>query len=340
VDTQRQQHRIFFEEKQHLIHLQQQQQMKQNSDTSSSTLKSLPFRNTPLSIKKSNLTQERIQLLEKEGFIWDVHALKWEERYQDLVQYKQTHGTVIVPKVDQYEILYNWVFTQRRQYKFKLSGLDHSSLTQERIDKLDALGFIWNYQDEVWNLQFQQLQKFRRDHGHCLIPSTYFNRPLAKWVEVQRMHYRNIHKQRLKQLTMEDEEEEDDRPSNSAEDTSPQDCVAYSPLTETRIQLLDNEEFVWDVAEYQWNIHFHQLKEFSKINGHTFVPTTSLGRWCQKQRIEYKKKIQGEKTTMTDSRRDRLIQVGFLFEIKNNDLPSMGSDRRKYRKKPKVQSLG
>ena len=344
VDTQRQQFRIFYEEKQHFIHLQQQQQQLQQQQKKQSSESTFPttttiiikpislLRNAVLPMKKSNLTQERIDLLESNGFVWDVFALRWEERYQELVEYKNKHGTVIVPKLDQHETLYNWVFTQRRQYKLKLLGTEQSSLTQERIDKLDALGFIWNYQDEVWMEKFQQLQKFKKDYGHCLIPSTYFHRPLARWVEIQRMHYRNIHKHN--NVTDMDDEDGADILHTS------KDAMLDSPLTETRIQLLNNEGFVWDVAEYHWNILYQQLQDFVKINGHAFVPTSKpLGRWCQKQRIEYKKMMMGEKTSMTGLRQDKMIQLGFVFDMEKSRHIIKGSGSKKYPMKPKIRTI-
>lgn len=47
--------------------------------------------------KRSTLSDERVKLLDNIGFIWNSHDAVWEERWNELLQYKQLHHDCIVP---------------------------------------------------------------------------------------------------------------------------------------------------------------------------------------------------------------------------------------------------
>jgi hypothetical protein len=69
-------------------------------------------------------------------------------------------------------------------------------LTEERIALLNEIGFTWTIRSrdtfgESWNQRFEELKEFRRNHGHCLVPSRYPETPeLGVWVGTQRTQYR------------------------------------------------------------------------------------------------------------------------------------------------------
>lgn len=48
--------------------------------------------------KHSTLTDERQYALEQLGFVWDSHAAAWEERWNQLHEFRQVHGHSRVPK--------------------------------------------------------------------------------------------------------------------------------------------------------------------------------------------------------------------------------------------------
>ena len=92
----------------------------------------------------STLTNERQTELEKLGFIWDSHRAAWEERFTELLRYLSQEGHVNVPANHPANpSLAIWVKCQRRQYKLFCQG-EQSNMTQERIAKLESIGFIWN----------------------------------------------------------------------------------------------------------------------------------------------------------------------------------------------------
>jgi hypothetical protein len=93
---------------------------------------------------RSTLSDERVRLLNKIGFIWNSHDGVWEERWNELLLYKRTYGDCIVPSnYEKNPQLAVWVKRQRRQYKFYCEGKP-TSMTKERIAKLEKLGFAWD----------------------------------------------------------------------------------------------------------------------------------------------------------------------------------------------------
>lgn len=97
-----------------------------------------------LDSKRSTLSDERVRLLNKIGFIWNSHDAVWEERLQDLIGYKRVHGHCIVPSnFESNPQLAVWTKRQRRQYK-KYQDWTSSSMTPERIAKLENIGFVWD----------------------------------------------------------------------------------------------------------------------------------------------------------------------------------------------------
>ena len=83
-----------------------------------------------------------------------------------------------------------WVKRQRYQYKLKMNG-KHNTMTDERAQALEAIGFAWSSQDEVWEMRYEELCEYAKDHGHCNVPSEWAeNTHLAVWVKCQRRQYR------------------------------------------------------------------------------------------------------------------------------------------------------
>ncbi|KAL3937784.1 MAG: hypothetical protein SGBAC_007182 [Bacillariaceae sp.] len=85
--------------------------------------------------------------------------LQWEERYQELLAYKEEHGNCCVPiSYARNKRLATWVSNCRKQYRLLEDG-EESNMTQERIDQLKAIGFVW----DRWEYEFEQ--KVKLDGG-------------------------------------------------------------------------------------------------------------------------------------------------------------------------------
>ena len=99
--------------------------------------------------KHSTLTPERQAALEGLGFIWDSHSAVWEERLQELRDFKQRHGHCNVPSTfSENHSLSIWVQCQRRQFKLlrrsDSGGGKRSHMSSDRIAKLNSIGFVWD----------------------------------------------------------------------------------------------------------------------------------------------------------------------------------------------------
>ena len=72
------------------------------------------------------------------------HMANWEERFEELVEYKTRFGNCRVPR--RYSTnakLGQWVMNQRAQYKLSREGKS-CVMTEERIQELESVGFEWS----------------------------------------------------------------------------------------------------------------------------------------------------------------------------------------------------
>mmetsp|Transcript_34745 Transcript_34745/g.42491 ORF Transcript_34745/g.42491 Transcript_34745/m.42491 type:complete len:566 (+) Transcript_34745:52-1749(+) len=158
----------------------------------------------------SPITTERIEKLEKLGFEWNVfrgtrvsesNEQKWLERYKDLEEFMLEEGHCYVPK--NYignPSLYEWVHTQRTSFKRRMDGLQ-SAMTDERLARLEKLGFEWTRFDKhdashitkPWMKRYEELDTYKRQNGNCNVPAVYnTNISLGIWVTTQRIEYMNM----------------------------------------------------------------------------------------------------------------------------------------------------
>lgn len=181
-------------------------------------------------------------------------------------------------------------------------------LSQERKEKLDALGFVWSLRskrvDDHWDLMFNQLKEYKIKHGDCLVPSRYEeNFKLGKWVETQRYEYTKLQRAST--------------PSGDGDESKP---GANPRLTAERRHRLEAIGFEWKVKhkmkkyyDRQWDTMFEKLLQFKKENGHCLVPKryppdAKLGTWVHTQRIQFRKLSAGndKKDTASDGEDDAL----------------------------------
>lgn len=109
--------------------------------------------------RHNTLTDEREQLLNQVGFVWDSHQASWNDHYHHLEAFFQAHGHVQIPATENaaYSSLSTWCKHQRRQYRNYVqqqqlgstvsngnNNISNSTITAERIRKLELLGFEWN----------------------------------------------------------------------------------------------------------------------------------------------------------------------------------------------------
>ncbi len=199
---------------------------------------------------------------------------------------KKEHGDTLIPQsYTNNPQLGIWVITQRVQYKRKQSG-EASQMTDERIHKLNEIGFVWDVLNDVWNEMFQQLVEYKKERGDTLVPKSYTDNPkLGTWVNKQRVQYSY---------------EQSGQPSQ---------------ITDERIEKLNKIGFVWDVREEAWEIKYNVLHSFYKEYGHTKIPFGDQARqdvydWCMRQRYS------NAGGRLEGHRYDQLKMINFDFFIR------------------------
>jgi hypothetical protein len=94
--------------------------------------------------RHSTLTDQREKALQDMNFIWDSHGEAWQERFESLKVFRIKHEHTNVPaSYEADKALAIWVKCQRRQMRLRRKGAK-STLTQERIEAMESLGFDWN----------------------------------------------------------------------------------------------------------------------------------------------------------------------------------------------------
>ncbi|CAJ1932798.1 unnamed protein product [Cylindrotheca closterium] len=129
---------------------------------------------------------------------------QWNTRYQELIQFKEEYNHCSVPlHYPNNPSLAHWVKRQRHQYRMKKEK-KRSTLTDQRQDMLESLGFIWDSHATAWDERWDQLSKFRDEHGHSRVPKKYTpNQPLSIWVKCQRRQFKLFSQGKPSNMTIE-----------------------------------------------------------------------------------------------------------------------------------------
>lgn len=121
-------------------------------------------------------------------------------------------------------------------------------LTEDRIRRLNELGFVWSLRDD-WTKHYEELKEFKQENGHCNVPARYAkNRRLGIWVSAQRQQYK--------------------QQSASPLEGAPR----ATPLTQERIELLNELSFTWTIRSRDslgesWNQRLQELRAYKEIHG-------------------------------------------------------------------------
>jgi hypothetical protein len=119
-----------------------------------------------LRVKPAAISEDRLRRVNELGFVWDALTDKWEEAFRHLQIYHAREGHCRVP-VTHLEIRYRlgpWVSYQR---------LNREELTDDRCQRLDDLGFVWDILTERWEEAFSYLQDFHARAGHARVPKNH-----------------------------------------------------------------------------------------------------------------------------------------------------------------------
>jgi len=129
---------------------------------------------------------------------------QWTEKFQELTDFRKEKGHCQVPHTyTENPPLARWVKRQRYQYKLKMEN-KQSTMTDERVDLLENIGFIWDSHAAAWAEKLHELKEYAELRGDCNVPSTFPDNPqLATWVKCQRRQYKLLRDGKTSNMTVE-----------------------------------------------------------------------------------------------------------------------------------------
>jgi hypothetical protein len=137
--------------------------------------------------RKDFLSDNQRNDLQELDFVWTRYrVMPWDAKLELLKNYKDREGDTLVSK----DFL-------DPETGFRLGGwVDRLRQTSDTINKsrsedLEQLGFVWNANENQWDVNFQLLQEYKREHGHASPRSRekFRGKHLGQWVAVQRNTY-------------------------------------------------------------------------------------------------------------------------------------------------------
>ncbi len=201
--------------------------------------------------------------------------------FQALVAFKENQGHCgVPPKWSENPQLGTWVSKQRHVYK-------KGRLSEERVARLEALGFVLDLLTANWEEMFQALVAFKENQGHCGVPQGWSENPqLGTWVNRQRQAFRK------------------------------------GKLSEGQVARLEDLGVEWDPVTADWEALFQALVAFKENRDHCGVPTRwgenpELGRWVSTQLKTFRDR------KMSEERVVRLEALGFEWDPFTADWEAM-----------------
>lgn len=187
------------------------------------------------------LGAERIEALNKLGFIFDVHADRWESNLATLTAFHARHGHTNVPD----DLISGYGTSLKLALGVYRKAYAEQTLAPERVRALEALGFDWTpHSERAWQCMIDALREYRDKHGHILVPGDYKNargHSVSAWLTTQRKRRK-------------DDEISDDE-----------------------ISQLDDLGMIWDTEDLAWSRKLVTLRDYHARHGTINVTTSSSG---------------------------------------------------------------
>lgn len=205
--------------------------------------------------------------------------------YAEAKKYFEEHGDLMVParyKTKTGLSLGSWLNTQRKIHY----GKDEGFLTQDQIDKLNALNIVWDsYHNLIWEKNYLEAKEYYERFRDLRVPLKYVTEtgfPLGIWIAM-------MCKARANQRS--------------------------SIVTEERIQKLDEIGMSWNVISDQWERNYLEAVDYYREHGDLLVTKDyvtpngiKLGYWIAHLRSNRKA------GKLTDDQIKRLNEIGMAWD--------------------------
>lgn len=164
-----------------------------------------PVNSNKRSVEEDDVAPKRRRVLEDSNTRFRPYQQEqWDARYEQLLTFKKTCGHCCVPHTfEENPTLSRWVKRQRYQYRLRQEEKD-SSMTADRVQKLEEVGFVWDSHAAAWQERLSELKQFLEQNGHSSVPSNNPQNPqLATWVKCQRRQYKLFCRGKTSNMTAE-----------------------------------------------------------------------------------------------------------------------------------------
>ena len=233
----------------------------------------------------------------------------WGERFQNLLEFRQEYGHCRVPKrYDANKSLANWVSKQRQEHRKFIKG-EKASITADRIEALEEIGFCWNAQidspvpsrddskvftqvdfaDEEWHERWQSLLDFMSENNLSSVSELPKTSSHDVWLKQQRKSFKGDQTQKQK------------------------------ILDPGKMQLLGQIDPLWHLNRHEllWETRYQELVAYAQEHGDCCVPISysnkKLANWVSNQRKLYSDQWKGRRNSLDDQRKRRLEKIVFIW---------------------------
>ena len=157
-----------------------------------------------------------------------------------MVAYKKENGDCYIPqRYPDNPRLATWASSQRTSYRQMRSPKTYRTgiMTQERIRRLEGLGFDWDPSETRWPKKYQELIDYRKKHGDCDVSRwSPEDSVLGSWVSIQRRRHQR------------------------------------GELPPDKIKAMEKLGFDWDPFETRWEEMHQELVRYKEEHGDCNVP--------------------------------------------------------------------
>lgn len=249
---------------------------------------------------KGKLSEDRKNLLDDIGMVWDYYDNRWQEMYNLAKEYYKEHGK-LYPINDR--DLSSWLQQQRWSYYEKYR---RNKLSEDRIRKLEEIGMIWNPFEHSFMEMYEVAKKYYEEHGDLNVPHRYEfeGKKLNSWIQDKRKAYKK------------------------------------GRLSEEQITLLESIGMTWDSDQYydsKYQKKFEQAKQYYESYGDLLIPrkgeTESLGYWIKGLRKKYSEGL------LTDEQIKELESIGMIWDVKQYQWDTMYAQAKEYYEKFGTMSI-
>ena len=262
-----------------------------------------------LNKNKSELTEEKLKVLDDLGVDWDKYAARfkiWGERMLELKAFKAEFGHTQVPKNPKFgRQFYQWTNTIRLEYRRKKISTEEEQpstyLTPERIAELEALDFDFLACKRLVLTREQEEQEFTerleqlREHmktNHSVVVNKNLDPDFGRWILRMKCNYIRLKRGQSSTMTAE----------------------RIVKLVDAGWTLPQSKE--GHKSKISWEERMEQLRQFREENGNLRVTYNSshLSPFVVRMRAEYRKFLDGKESKLNEEKIHELNELGMLWE--------------------------